>query len=280
MSCLIYESKDKVATISFNRSDKLNALNDELLNEFNAALIEAEQDDDVAALVLKGNGRAFCAGYDISGTGTADTDFDMRSETDVTELIKKQRRRQKSIFNLARFPKTKIAQVHGYCLEMGCSFVMACDISFADENAQFGDPSVRFGLTTDTPFWYHLVTHRKAKELLFTGRIIDGREAERIGIVTKAVPADQLEQKVREMALTASLTPFDGLTNNLEGFQTGIDARGLAEGWRSAADRRAFGILQRPASRSGEFNFLDVRDRKGLKVALAEMNAPYRMCGY
>ena len=87
-------------------------------------------------------------------------------------------------------------------------------------------------------------------------------------------------QEVDEMALTVSLTPFDGLTNNREGFQTGIDARGLAEGWRSSSDRRVFGLLQRPGSRPGEFNFLEVRDKKGLKAALEEMNAPYKRFGY
>jgi enoyl-CoA hydratase len=280
MSCIIYEKTDEVVRISFNRPEKLNAVNDELLKEFDGALKEAEKDDAVTAVVIKGSGTSFCAGYDVSGKATSETDFDFRSADDVAALMEQQRRRQKSIFNLARFPKSTIAQVQGYCLEIGCSFVMACDISFADEKAKFGDPSIRMGLTTDMPLWYHLVNHRKAKELLLTGKIVDGREAEQIGIVTKAVPADQLDQEVNEMALTVSLTPFDGLTNNLEGFKTGTDARSLAAGWRSAADKRAFGILQRPGTRPGEFNFLDVRDNKGLKAALAEMNAPYKKLGY
>ncbi|MBN1664514.1 MAG: enoyl-CoA hydratase/isomerase family protein [Deltaproteobacteria bacterium] len=280
MSCIIYEKTDEVIRISFNRPEKLNAVNDDLLKEFDSALKEAEGDDTVTAVVIKGSGTSFCAGYDIGGKGTSETGFDFRSSGDVAELMEQQWRRQKSIFNLARFPKSTIAHVQGYCLEIGCSFAMACDISFADEKAKFGDPSVRMGLTTDMPLWYHLVTHRKAKELLFTGKIIDGIEAERIGIITKAVPADQLDQEVNEMALTVSLTPFDGLTNNLEGYKTGTDARSLAAGWRSSADKRAFGILQRPGTRSGEFNFLDVRDKKGLKAALAEMNAPYKKLGY
>ena len=81
---------------------------------------------------------------------------------------------------------------------------MACDISFATEEAQFGDPSVRLGLTTDMPLWYHLLGVRQAKELLLTGKTIDGKEAERVGLITKAVPADLLMQEVDEMALTVS----------------------------------------------------------------------------
>jgi enoyl-CoA hydratase len=277
---IIYEKQGKVVRLTLNRPEKLNALNDALLREFDAALSQAEEDPDVTALIIKGNGRAFCSGYDVSGMDTAETDFDFRSAADVTDLFKKQRRRQESLIKLSRFPKSTIAQVHGYCLEMGCSLVMACDISFATEEAQFGDPSVRLGLTTDMPLWYHLLGVRKAKELLLTGKTIDGIEAERVGLITKAVPADLLMQEVDEMALTVSLTPFDGLTNNREGFQTGIDARGLAEGWRSSSDRRVFGLLQRPGFRPGEFNFLEVRDKKGLKAALEEMNAPYKKFGY
>jgi len=279
-SNIIYEKKEQTARISFNRPAKLNALNDALLREFNSALSLAEEDDDVAGVIIKGNGRAFCAGYDISGEGTAETDFDWRFQTDMAETFQKQRRRQGIIARLARFPKSTIAQVHGYCLEMGCSLVMACDISFAAEDARFGDPSVRMGLTMDSPYWYHLIGVRKARELLLTGKTIDGREAERIGLITKAFSADQLEREVDEMALTVSLTPFDGLTNNREGFQTGIDARGLAEGWRSSSDRRVLGLLQRPGSRPDEFDFLSVRDKKGLKAALEEMNAPYKKYEY
>jgi len=277
---IVYEKKGKVAVIAFNRPTKFNAINDALLREFDTVLNLAEEDNDVTAVIIKGNGKAFCAGYDVSGEGTDETDFDWRSPSDAAELFKKQRRRQEVIFKLARFPKSTIAQVHGYCLEMGCSLVMSCDISFATEDAVFGEPSVRMGLTMDSPYWYHLIGVRKAKELLLTGKTINGREAERIGMITQAVSANELERVVDEMALTVSLTPFDGLTNNREGFQTGIDARGLAEGWRSASDRRVLGLLQCSYRRQDEFDFLDMRDKKGLKTALEEMNAPYKKYGY
>jgi enoyl-CoA hydratase len=277
---ILYEKRDKVAVLSLNRPDKLNALNDSLLREFNSALEEAENDDGVTALILKGKGKDFCAGYDLSGQDTDETDFDPRSTSGAAELTQKQRRRQESILKLARFPKSTIAQVHGYCLEMGCSLVMACDISFAAEDARFGDPSIRFGMTTDMPIWYYLIGVRKAKELLLTGKTIDGREAERIGLITKVASSELLESEVEEMALTVSLTPFDGLTNNREGFQTGIDARGLAAGWRSSLDRRVMGMLSRSGSRTDGFNFWEVRDQKGLKTALEEMNLPYKKYGY
>ena len=280
MKNIVYEKNAYVARIILNRPEKRNAINDDMLWEFDTALMDAENDSNITALVIKGNGRDFCAGYDVSGQGTAETDFDCRKEADVVDLFKRQRRRQQSIHKLARFSKSTIAQIQGNCIEMGISLVMACDISFADENAKFSDPSVRMGLTTDNPYWYHMIPVRYAKEMLLTGKTIDGTEAERIGIVTKAVPADILEKETDEMALTVSLTPFDGLTNNREGFQMGQDARGLAQGWRLSADRRVFGLLQKPGTRQGEFRFLDARDKNGLKQAIEEMNAPYKKYGY
>ena len=101
---IIYEKQEKVVRLTLNRPEKLNALNDALLREFDAALSKAAEDPDVTALILKGNGRAFCSGYDVSGADTAETDFDFRSSPDVTELFKKQRRRQESLIKLARFP--------------------------------------------------------------------------------------------------------------------------------------------------------------------------------
>jgi len=277
---ILYEIRDKVAVLSLNRPDQLNAINEVMLEEFHLALEQAENDDSVTALILKGEGKAFCAGYDLSGTDTFETGFDPRPSSPGAVVSKQQKRRQESILKLARFPKSTIAQVQGHCLEMGCSLVMACDISFAEEKAQFGDPSIRFRMTTDMPLWYYLLGVRKAKELLLTGKTIDGKEAERIGLITKAVSSGLLESEVNEMALTVSLTPFDGLTNNREGFQTGIDARGLAAGWRMAFDRRMFGILRQIGRDTAGFNFKKVMSQKGLKAALEEMNAPFERFGY
>ncbi|MEW6186705.1 MAG: enoyl-CoA hydratase/isomerase family protein [Thermodesulfobacteriota bacterium] len=277
---ILYEIRDKVAVLSLNRPDQLNAINEVMLEEFYSALEQAENDDSVTALILKGEGTDFSVGYDLREESVIDSGGDLGSAEGAKEMPQKQRRRQEILLKLARFPKSTIAQVQGRCLEMGCSLIMACDISFAAEDAQFGEPSVRFGQTTDMPLWYYLVGVRKAKELLLTGKTIDGKEAESIGLITKAVPSDLLESEVNEMALTVSLTPFDGLTNNREGFQTGIDARGLAAGWRMALDRRIFGIMRQTGRDAGGFDFKKVRSQKGWKAALEEMNAPYERFGY
>ncbi len=277
---VIYEKNEKVITITLNRPEKLNALNDQLLDDFDTALQEAENDKEAAVLIIKGAGKAFCSGYDISGENTTQVDLDWRKKPYMSDLLQQQRRRQERIEKIAKFPKSTIAQVHGYCLEAGCSIAMACDVTIAAEDAKFGDPSVRMGLATESPFWYYMLGIKKAKELVLTGKMVDGKEAARIGLATMAVPADQVEAEVAKMAKSMCATPFDGLTNHREGFQAALDARGLAAGFRFAGEMRVFSVLQRPGSRDEEFNFFDVREKKGLKAALEEMNAPYKKLGY
>jgi len=277
---IIYEKKDRIATLTLNRPNKLNALNGPLLREFDTALQKAEDDRDVDLLIIKGNGRAFCAGYDASGDENSDNNYDWRTKPSMFKLYQSQRRRQNRIEKLARFPKTTIAQVQGYCLEGGCSLIMACDFALATEDAQFGDPSVRMGMATDLPLWYYVIGIKRAKELLLTGKNIDAKEAERIGLVTKAVPSEQIEEEVEKLVQTLLTSPRDAVRNNREGFQAALEARGLSTGFRFAGHMRVFSVLQRPGSRPNEFNFFEVRDQKGLKGALEEMNAPFKKIGY
>lgn len=217
---IIYEKKERTAILTLNRPQKLNALNEPLLKDFDLALQQAEDDRDIDLLVIKGNGRAFCAGYDVSGDDTSDRIYDWRIKPSMFKLYQHQRRRQDRIEKLAKFPKTTIAQVHGYCLEGGCSLIMACDFAIATEDAQFGDPSVRMGMATDLPLWYYLLGIKRAKELLLTGKNINGKEAERIGLVTKAVPSDQIEEEVEKLVQTLLASP-----RCLENLPGGISGR-------------------------------------------------------
>lgn len=277
---VLYEKKGKMAVVSLNRPDKRNALNEPLLKDFDAALKKAEEDKGVSILIIKGKGKSFCAGYDVSGDETTDPAYDWRKKPSMFDLYARQRRRQDRIEKLAKFSKATIAQVHGYCLEAGCSILLACDFAVATEDARFGDPSVRMGMATDIPLWYYMLGIKRAKELLLTGKTIDAKEAERIGLVTKAVPADKIDEEVEKMVQILLASPADALRNNREGFQAALDARGLAAGFRFAGDMRVFSVLQRPGSRPNEFNFFEVRDQKGLKAAFEEMNAPFRKIGY
>jgi enoyl-CoA hydratase len=275
-----YEIKNKAAVITLNRPEKSNALNEPLLEEFDITLKMAEEAREADLLFLKANGRDFCAGYDVSGDENSDPAFDWRNKPSMFHLYQHQRRRQERIEKLAGFPKPTIAQIHGHCLEGGCSLIMACDFAVAAEDARFGDPSVRMGMTTDLPLWYYLLGIKRAKEMMLTGKTIDGIEAARIGLVSKAVPGERLKEEVENLAQTLLLLPRESLRNNREGFQAALEARGLAAGFRFAGDMRVFSVLQRPGSRPGEFNFFEVREQKGLKAAFEEMNAPFKKIGF
>ncbi len=277
---ILYEKKGKAAVITLNRPEKHNALNEPLLMDFDAALSEAEDDKGVAVVIVKGAGKSFCSGYDYSGDSTSDPAFDWRQKPMMHDVYSRQAKRQERIENLARFSKPTIAQVQGSCLEAGCSLVLACDFAYATEDAQFGDPSVRMGMCTDLPLWYYVIGMKRAKEMVLTGRHMDAKEAERIGMITKVVSAEKIEEEVEKMVQVLLTSPVDALRNNREAFHAAYESRGLSAGFRFASDMRVFSVLQRPGSRPREFNFYETRDEKGFKAAVDEMNAPFKKNGY
>jgi enoyl-CoA hydratase len=122
-------------------------------------------------------------------------------------------------------PKPVIAQIHGYCLAAGCYLEMLCDIAIAAEDAMMGHPVGRGGVDS-MPLWVTYLGMRKAKEMLLTQKIIDGKEAERIGLVNKAVPADQLEEEVWQMAKLFTDSHPDGIAIQKEALNTHAEIMG------------------------------------------------------
>ena len=271
---IIYEKKDGVGYITLNRPDKLNAINDSLLEELDAAFAAAEPDLEVKVVVVKGAGRAFSAGQDLSGVGTSEVLPDPRKPVSRKKQLEAERRRNRRweyIFNLA---KPTIAQVHGYCLGFGCNLAMVCDITIASEDALFGDPSIRMGLLSEMPLWIWLIGIKKTRELLYSGRYITAAEAEQFGLINKAVPKDKLESEVLKLAKGISLLPGDGLANCKDGINSVMEARGLGEAWRFTNEMQL--VMQQHSREPGEFDFFDVRDKKGLNAAIEERDAPFK----
>jgi len=189
---LIYEKEDGIAKITINRPKVMNALTPALLLELKAALQKAADDKDVGVVVLTGVGRAFSAGVDL--TALKDPKLDRRQLTAIA----------KDVINTMQFiPKVVIAMVNGYCLTGGLEIALSCDLIIASEEAKFGDTHVRWGLR---PRWGmsqllpRAIGVLKAKELSFTADMLTGKEAERIGLVNMAVPAERLEETVKELA--------------------------------------------------------------------------------
>jgi len=271
---IIYEKKDGIGYITLNRPEKLNAINDAMLEELDAAFAAAEPDLEVKVVVVKGAGRAFSAGQDLSGVETSEVLLDPRkpvSRKKQLEAGRRRNRRWEYIFNLA---KPTIAQVHGYCLGFGCNLAMVCDITLASEDALFGDPSIRMGFLSDMPLWIWLVGMKKTREFLYSGRNITAAEAEQFGLINKAVPKDKLEEEVFKLAKGISLLPGDGLANCKDGINSVMEARGLGEAWRFTNEMHL--VMQQHSREPGEFDFFGVREKKGLKAAIEERDAPFK----
>ncbi|MBI2906356.1 MAG: enoyl-CoA hydratase/isomerase family protein [Chloroflexi bacterium] len=186
---IIYEKKDHVGWITLNRPEVLNAQNNQMRKELIEVLEMIRDDDDVRAIVLMGAGdKAFSAGADIS-------EFPSLYPTDQLK-----KRAIKVHYELIReIPKPVIAMVNGFALGGGCEITLASDIVIASENSQFGQPEVRVGIIPGgggTQVLPRLVGEKKAKELIFTGRIISAQEALQIGLVNQVVPKEKLRETV------------------------------------------------------------------------------------
>lgn len=281
---VLLEVEGSVATITLNRPEKLNAINDAMLRELGAALDEVRRDQDSLVLIIKGSGRSFSAGQDLSGVGTDEVmPPDPRSKSYLTDMFATAMQNQWRWQSIFEFPKYTIAQVHGYCLGAGLDLAMSCRAIIAAEDAVFGDPSVRMGLASPNPLWTFRIGLKKAKELLLTGKYIDGKEAERIGLVMKAVPAAKLEEEVNLAAegfgKSAGIGGFDQLADFWAYDMAVLDLAGLAAARRLAGNAYILSAIQRPGRSiidRGEFNFYDVREKKGLKAAIAARDAPFR----
>ena len=191
---IIYEKADGIATITLNRPKQLNALNHQTFDEMQDALADSASDPEVRVLVLKGNGRAFSAGDDLKGMGKT-------SRRIGTDALSVQLQGPPGMVKALRtFLKPVIAQLHGYALGGAFEVALAADLIIAAEDARLGIPYVQRGLGSGTYSILMAVGYRRACEILFLGDWVSGKEAEKMGMVNKAVPAEELDDAVAEWA--------------------------------------------------------------------------------
>jgi 2-(1,2-epoxy-1,2-dihydrophenyl)acetyl-CoA isomerase len=189
--------ENKVATLTFNRPDKLNALNRELVTQSIACLKQWSRDAQIGAIVVTGSGRAFCAGGDV---GNMAKDGQPPS---LEEQIDGLREAQELSWLLYNMPKPTIAAVNGYAMGAGLGICLACDLRIASESAKFGTAYAKVGFGGDFGTTWLLtrsVGAAKAKEMFFLSDAIDATEACRLGLVNRVTPADQLTARAGEMA--------------------------------------------------------------------------------
>lgn len=191
--CIMYEKGEGLATIKLNRPQVLNAMNKQTWFDLQVALDDVKNDPDIKALIITGEGRAFSTGADLKDSK------DRTIEEYRNYLVELQETSRKII----RFEKPIIAAINGYALGSGYELALACDIRIAAEEARIGSPEARVTSSVTggaMRLVQDLIGPGKARELLFTAEYIDGKEAERIGLVNRAVPLDRLMEEAREMA--------------------------------------------------------------------------------
>lgn len=194
LETVIYEKKEDIATIRFNRPKVLNAVNRQLTADFLVALKAAGADTEVKVVIIKGEGRAFCSGDDLSEDKTAAT---------PEEGIQAVNTLQDTTRAMLRMGKPVIGAIHGYALGAGCEWAMDCDIRIAAEGTKFGFPETNVGATitnAGTKILPLLVGMGRAKELALTGDRIDAKQAEQWGLVNKVVPLEELDHIAWETA--------------------------------------------------------------------------------
>jgi enoyl-CoA hydratase/carnithine racemase len=189
---IIIEKKDRVGLIVLNRPDHMNTFSTALAKELNVALDELEKDVQIRAVIVKGAGKSFSAGIDI-------TEFSGKALLEYREWIAWMER---MTLTIAAMGKPVIAAVHGYAVANGTGLLAACDLAIAAEGTRIGTTAINVGLFCMGPAvpLSRCVGRKRALEMLLTGNMIDAQEAERIGLVNKVVPLDKLDEAALELA--------------------------------------------------------------------------------
>lgn len=247
---VILEVSGAKSRIILNRPEKRNAISPGLEQAVHQALLRIDEDDDVKVVILKGNGPAFCAGADLDAIPAKEGDAPWfgTQERDVHNMMRYTRsgsvskRPAGSWSQLWYFRKPTIAQVHGYCYAAGVQPAMNCDLVVAAEDALIGQPQLRAqGFIPDFAMWPLTVNPRILKRLFFTGDPVTGAEAAEIGMITKAVPAEELEEYTEWLAERIAAMPADMLSYGKLLLNSAYDIMGLPAMMREAAVFDVFG---------------------------------------
>jgi len=200
MTILYREDRDFVATLTMDAPERLNALSDEMLAALQAAFDDIATDTSVRAVVLRGKGKAFCAGHDLKQmqAGRQAEDGGAAYFADLFD------RCATMMQTIQALPQPVIAQVHGIATAAGCQLVATCDLAIAADETRFGVNGVNIGLFCSTPMvaLTRNIPRKAAFEMLTTGRFINCREAQELGLINRAVAADTLDSATHELAQT------------------------------------------------------------------------------
>ncbi len=223
-----------VSRITLNRPDSRNALNNILRGEIYATLEKNDNDHDVKVTILRGAGKAFCAGYDLKANSRQNQPFhtsggDGNWPRHVVD----------GFFRVWDLAKPVIAQVHGYCLAGGTELATSCDLVYVAEDAKIGYPVVRSMSPPDNQFFPHIIGLRRAMEMMLTGDAISGIEAVEYGFANRAYPAEGLDAAVIEIAERIAQVPTDLQQMNKRAVHRQLELMGMRAAIRSGTEIQA-----------------------------------------
>ncbi len=271
---VLYEKDGPVARVIMNRPEKLNVLPHRATKLIADAVRQAEEDDEVKVIIIKGNGSSFCAGLEVADVGNmhgmAVPESGQRARRPPSRNVIMNDFLQGRDYDAILYSiKTTIAQVQGYCLGEGLGIVECCDFAVASSDAVFAIPQSRFGASGALPDTLPLILAagpKRARELVQLGRRFSAEEAERFGIINRAVAPDELEAATMEYAQAVCALPRDGLALGKAYFHTILDLLGSSTARRAyiAAHGQVLGIRWG----EDEYNFLKARRDSGVRGAL------------
>ena len=262
---VLYERRGPSAWITLNRPSKLNAMTYALVDQLEVALDRAEADDEVRVVVVRGAGRAFCAGYDLEQEAN-------EGEPTITEWHEVLARDVAVTMKLWGLSKPTIAAVHGWCLAGGMEVAMACDLLICTDDARFGEPEVRYGSGPVTLLMPFVLSERRTRELLLTGDTITAQTALDWGLANRVVPAAALEAEVQEWVARIAPTPLRVLQLTKQALNRAQRAMGLLEAVETNLDLSA---MLNGAQTPEQVAFDQLVRSEGLKAALAWRDQRY-----
>ena len=270
---MLYEAASRVATLTLNRPERLNAITPELIGDLRAALERAWDDDDVHAIRLRGAGRGFCAGYDI-GWGAEQMEEAVREGPwDPIADYQTMSRFVSSYMQLWRSPKPVIAQVHGFCVGGGTDFALCSDLIVCSEDCRIGYPPARVWGSPTTMMWTYRLGLERSKRLLLTGDPLDGRRAVEWGLASEAVPEDELDAAALALAERVARLPRNQLHMMKLLVNQVVEQMGLS------TTQLIGTLLDGSARHTPEGTAFSERARQDVRGAVRERDAPFEDYG-
>ena len=230
MSKVIFQKDGQIGRISLNRPEKMNAIDDDVPYQLQAAVLEAERDPEIHVIILSGKGKAFCGGYDLSSYAEnkgPNNVYQGKNWDPLADYNFMWGNTQK-FMSLWRCPKPVLCKIQGFALGGGSDIALCTDMVFMADNARIGYMSTRVWGCPSTAMWVYRLGAERAKRVLFTGDQIDGQEAAAMGLVLKSVPEADLDAEVEIMADRLATVPVNQLAMQKMVINQAVEATGLS----------------------------------------------------